>query len=148
MNSIGAQLTVVPPEDELLLIKKATIGNALNLKNIFRKYENKQLKNKDFTKEYSRPELDLVPSQLKPNDLFEVFDYIDQLTEKNATMIQADLEESFKVHTPENAQIVDDILDKGTPATVPMIIEAVKGIKNIKKLKGLLEVDPFVEAMT
>jgi hypothetical protein len=100
--------------------------------------------------EFSRPILDLFPDVLNDRGLGEVFAFADAkgAKGKNGKLLQGDLENTFKKYTPDNSQIVEDILDKGTYATKEEIEEAVKGVANFKKLRGKILANPFITALT
>jgi len=60
----------------------------------------------------------------------------------------ADVQECLDEYTPENPQIVNDILEKGTEAKAEEVIEAVRKIPNLKRLRGKVPPSPFILALT
>ena len=101
--------------------------------------------------EFSRPILDLFPDLLNDTGLKKVFEFVDVkgVEEiKNDKINQKDLETVIKKYTPDNTQIVEDILEEGTKANKDEIEAAIKGIANFKKLRGKILANPFTTALT
>ena len=133
------------PETIILKVKKAVVGNDIDLDDLYSNYENAEIHIDEFTREFAKLELDLVPDALITEDLRECFEYVDAI--KTGTITKPHLEDCFEMHTPENNIIEKDILEHGTPATTEQIIEAVKAIPDLKKLKGQIDPSALVDAL-
>jgi hypothetical protein len=127
-------------------VKKAVVGNDIDLDQLISNYENAEIRVDEFTREFAKPLLDLVPDALITEDLRECFDYVDAI--KTGTITQPHLVDCFEVHTPENNIIEKDILEKGTIATKEEVIEAVKKITDIKQFKGKVDPQAFIDTLT
>lgn len=91
---------------------------------------------------------DKDPSDLKPADLKDCFQFMDGAKENSGTVRQTAFEECIDENTPKNEDIVKDILENGGKGTKADIVEALKAIPNIRPLKGKILVGPFVAALT
>ena len=107
----------LPPENELLALKKAVVGNEVDLTKVFSKNRNKVLSMPEFAKEFSLAKLDLVPRPLNQDDLNDIHDYADVCNKLSGTIFKPDLDIAMKNNTPTNEKIVQDILEHGTEAT-------------------------------
>jgi len=134
------------PEEELLALKKAVVGNNLDVPYLFAKNDDKQTM-PEFEREFQKPVLDLVPENIIPEDLGYCHEFMDQFTEKNDEIKEPEFHECLQLHTPENDQIVKDILSNAN-FTPQEVISAVKNIPNLKKLKGKVVANPFTKALT
>ena len=103
---------------------------------------------KEFKAEFSKPILDLIPQELAPDALDELFEWTDEKVHKTGLIMRLDLEDCFERYTPVNEQIVKDIVEKGTGASEKEIIEIVKNVPNLKQLKGKVMQNPFLLTLT
>jgi hypothetical protein len=95
----------MPPEEELLLLKKAIVGNDLDVAKIFNRYSDETTP-EQFNNEFGRGNFDLVPELLTGEDLDEIHEFLDAMTDKNGTVKKADLDKFLDQYTPDNTQIM------------------------------------------
>jgi len=136
---------MMPPVDKLVKVKKAIVGNDIDLPHVLGEVEQPF---KAFQKAFARPVLDLVPEQLVTEGLQECFNFIDSITEKTETIKRAELQDCLGDYTPENEKIAEDIIEHGTKASKEDIIAAVREIPCLKELKGKVQVRALIDALT